>query len=91
MLNITRFNLVRKVKFPFKPSLPLLLSMGLVLSAPGFAADSALPSKPQVQTEASKASQPYVDKKTADAAADNKRKKLLADATAAIAETKKAL
>ena len=90
MPNITRFNLVRKVKFPFKPSLPLLLSMGLVLSAPGFAADSALPSKPQVQTEASKASQPYVDKKTADAAAD-KRKKLLADATAAIAETKKAL
>ena len=64
--------------------------MGLVLSAPGFAADSSLPSKPQAQSEASKAVQPQVDKKTADAAAE-KRKKLLADATAAIAETKKAL
>jgi hypothetical protein len=51
---------------------------------------SKLPSKPQAQSEASKAVQPQVDKKTADAAAE-KRKKLLADATAAIAETKNAL
>ena len=90
MPNITKFNPVRKVKFALKPALPLLLSMGLVLSAPGFAADSALPSKSQAQSEASKAVQPQVDKKTADAAAE-KRKKLLAEATAAIAETKKAL
>jgi hypothetical protein len=77
-------------KFALKTLPAALFSMGLVFSAPGFAADSALPSKPQAQSEASKAVQPQVDKKAADAAAE-KRKKLLADATAAIAETKKAL
>lgn len=88
MRNITRFNPIQKIAI--KSSLPLLLSMGLVLSAPGFAADATLPSKPQAQSEGSKAVQPQVDKKTADVAAE-KRKKLLADASAAIAETKKAL
>ena len=68
-----------------------LMSLGwLALSAPGFAADSALPAKPQAQSEASQSVQPKVDKQTADAAAE-KRKKLFADATAALAETQKAL
>ena len=63
---------------------------GLTMSAPSFAADSALPPKPQAQSEASQSVQPKVDKQTADAAAE-KRKKLFADATAALAETQKAL
>ena len=68
-----------------------LMSLGgLVLSAPSFAADSALPAKPQAQSEASQSVQPKVDKQTADAAAE-KRKKLIAEATAALAETHKAL
>lgn len=90
MQNIARFNAIQTLKFLNKPAVQLLLSAGLVLSASGFAADPVLPGKPQAQSEASKAVQPQVDKKTADAAAE-KRKKMLADATAAIAETKKAL
>ena len=63
---------------------------GLALSAPSFAAESALPAAPQAQSEASRSVQPKVDKQTADATAE-KRKKLFADATAALAETHKAL
>jgi hypothetical protein len=60
------------------------------MSALSFAAETALPAKPQAQSEASQSVQSKVDKQTADAAAE-KRKKLLADATAALAETHKAL
>lgn len=68
-----------------------LMSLGgLAMSASSFAADSALPAKPQAQSEASQSVQPKVDKQTADAVAE-KRKKLFADATAALAETHKAL
>lgn len=68
-----------------------LMSLGgLALAAPSFAAESALPAKPQAQSEASQSVQPKVDKQTAEAAAE-KRKKLIADATAALAETHKAL
>ena len=77
-------------QFAFKTLPAALLSMGLSFSVPGFAADSALPSTPQAQSEPSKVIQPQVDKQTADAAAEN-RKQLLAEATAAIAETEKAL
>jgi hypothetical protein len=62
----------------------------MALSAPSFGADSALPAKAQAQSEVSQSVQPKVDKQTADAAAE-KRKKLFADATVALAETKKAL
>lgn len=69
----------------------VLLGLGaMAVSAPSFAADSALPAKPQTQSEASRSVQPKVDKQTADAAAE-KRKKLFADATVALAETKNAL
>ena len=68
-----------------------LMSLGwLFVPNMGFAADSALPSKPQAQSEASQSVQPKVDKQTAEAAAE-KRKKLMADATAALAETHKAI
>ena len=68
-----------------------LISLGgLATSAPSLSADSALPARPQAQSEASQSVQPKVDKQTADAAAE-KRKKLFADATAALAETHKAL
>lgn len=67
-----------------------LVSAGLVVCATSLAASSALPNKPQPQSEPSKAVQSQVDKQAADAAAE-KRKKLLADATAAIAQTQQAL
>lgn len=68
-----------------------LMSLGgLALAAPSFAAESALPAKPQAQSEASQSVQPKVNKQTAEAAAE-KRQKLIADATAALAETHKAL
>ena len=68
-----------------------LMSLGrLVVPGTGFAADSALPSKSQAQSEASQSVQPKVDKQTEEAAAE-KRKKLVADAAAALAETHKAL
>ncbi len=76
-------------KFKLKNLVAIMMAMGLI-SAQGFAADSALPKKPEVQPEASKSVQPKVDEKTADAAAE-KRKELISDAQSAIAETRKAL
>lgn len=69
----------------------LLISLGgLGLAIPSFAAESALPTKPQAQSEATQSVQSKVDKQTVDAGVE-KRKKLIADATAALAETHKAL
>jgi hypothetical protein len=70
--------------------LSLMSLGGLALSAPGFAEDSALPAKPQAQSEASQSVQPKVDKFTAEAVAVM-RKALVAEATAALVETHKAL
>ena len=67
-----------------------LLSLGLIASAPAFTEDTALPAKPQAQTEATESVQPQVDAKTTDQAAE-KRKKITADAVAAVNETKNAL
>ena len=53
-----------------------LISAGLILCAPAVAgADSALPSKPQAQSESSQSVQPQVDKQAAEALAQ-KRKEL---------------
>ncbi len=67
-----------------------LLSVGLLVAAPSLAAQTALPSKPQPQSESSNAVQAQVDKQALDAATE-KRKKLLADAAAAISQTQQAL
>lgn len=68
-----------------------LVSTGLIVCAPSRAASEfALSSKPQPQSQASKAVQPQVDQQAAQAAAQ-KRKKLLAEATAALAQTQQAL
>nr|WP_313036637.1 YfdX family protein [Achromobacter ruhlandii] len=67
-----------------------LLSLGLIASSPAFAQDTALPRKPQEQTEVGKSVQPQVDAKATEQAAE-KRKKITADAIAAVAETKNAL
>lgn len=77
-------------RFALKTLAAVLVSVGLTVCAPSLAAGATLPSKPQPQSEPSKAVQPQVDKQAADAAAE-KRKKLLADATAAIAQTQQAL
>lgn len=67
-----------------------LFGAGLTFAASSLAAESALPSKPQPQSEPNKAVQAQVDKQTVDAA-EEKRKKLLADAAVATSETQHAL
>lgn len=67
-----------------------LLSLGLIASSPAFAQDTALPHKPQEQTEMGKSVQPQVDAKATEQAAET-RKKITADAIAAVAETRNAL
>ncbi len=80
-----------------------LLSVGVVLPTVVIAADaqqsskkaepqtkSKVSQKGETQSKASQSVQPEVDKQTADAATE-KRKKLLAEATAALDESKKAL
>ena len=67
-----------------------LLSLGLLASVPAFAKDTALPTEPQAQSEATESVQPQVDVKATDQAAE-KRKKITADAVAAVNETKHAL
>ena len=62
------------------------LCMGMILSASGIAADSAPPVPGQAQSAPGKGAQAQVDKQTAE-----KRKKLVADATAAIVDTESAL
>lgn len=67
-----------------------ILSAGLLVAASSPAAESALPSKPQPQSAPNRAVQAQVDKQAVDAATE-KRKKLIADATAAISQTQQAL
>lgn len=62
------------------------LCMGMILSASGIAADSAPPVPGQAQSAPGKGAQAQVDKQTAE-----KRKKLVAHATAAIVDTESAL
>lgn len=72
------------------PLYAALLSLGLVASSPVIAGDSSLPDKPQAQSPTTRSVQAEVDNKVKDKAAA-KRKKILADAGAAIDETKRAL
>jgi len=67
-----------------------LFSLGLAVSGPVFAEDSALPAEPQAQTPASESVQPKVDEKSIEKAAE-KREKITTDAVAAVIETKNAL
>lgn len=67
-----------------------MLSMAMFLQAPVFAADSKLPEKPQEQSKAAQSVQPEVDAVAAKKAAE-KRKAILADAQAALNETRSAL
>ena len=67
-----------------------LFSLGLITSIPVFAEESALPAEPQAQSAATESVQPQVDTKAVDQATE-KRKKITADAVAAMNETKQAL
>ncbi len=67
-----------------------LLILGLLASVPAFAAESALPTKPQSQSEAARSVQSKVDAKATDQAAE-KRNNITADAVSAINESKVAL
>lgn len=74
----------------FKSMHAALLSLGLVMSYPLFAAESSLPDEPQAQSPTTRSVQADVDIKTTDKV-DERRRKILADANAAIDETRKAL
>lgn len=67
-----------------------MLSMVMFVQAPVFAEDSELPEKPQEQSKAAQSVQPEVDAEAAKKAAEN-RKAILADAQAALNETRSAL
>lgn len=79
---------IKKLKLKALPA--VLLSLGLITSVPVFAEDTALPTKPQAQSAMTESVQPQVDIKVKDKAAE-KRKKVTADAVAAVNETRKAL
>lgn len=67
-----------------------LISLGLTTSTKVLAEDTALPEKPQEQSEATESVQPEVDKQSTGKAVD-KRQKILAEAGVALTETAKAL
>jgi hypothetical protein len=67
-----------------------MLSAALLIATPSLAATAATQGTAQAQSDASKSVQTQLDKQAADAASE-KRKKLLADATDAIAQTERAL
>jgi len=67
-----------------------LISLGLTTSTKVLAEDTALPEKPQEQSEATESVQPEVDKQSTGKAVD-KRQKILAEAGVALDETAKAL
>jgi hypothetical protein len=67
-----------------------LLSLGLIASMPAFTEETALSAEAQSRSEATESVQPQVDAKATGQAAE-KRKKITADAVAAVNETKKAL
>lgn len=68
-----------------------LLSLGLAISAIATVADdTAMPSEPEAQSVATESVQPQIEKESADKMIE-KRQQILAEATAAVAETEKAL
>lgn len=80
------------MKYSALKTLPvILLSLALMAPVPGFAKkDTALPTEAQKKSAATEAVQPKVDQASADKAAQQ-RKKIIAEAQAALAETEKAL
>lgn len=77
-------------KFQHKTIVAAFVSLGLLTAMPTFAEDTALPAKPQTQSEETVAVQSQVDQKTTQQA-EEKRKKITAEAVAAVVETEKAL
>jgi len=77
-------------KYFLYPLYASLLSLGLVVATPIIADESALPSEPQARSGATESVQPQVEEKSVDKAAE-KRRKIIAEATAAVDKTKTAL
>ena len=67
-----------------------LINLGLMVSTPAFGGESSLPDQPQAQSPVTQSVQAEVDNAAANKAAE-KRRKILADASAAIDVTEKAL
>jgi hypothetical protein len=72
------------------PLYAALLGLGLAVAPPIMADDSALPSEPQAKSGATESVQPQIEEESVDKAAE-KRRKIIAEATAAVAQTKTAL
>jgi len=77
-------------KYILYPLYAALLSLGLGVAAPTIADDSALPAEPQAKSGATESVQPQVEEKSVDKAAE-KRRQIITEATAAVAQTKTAL
>jgi hypothetical protein len=67
-----------------------LINLGLMVSTPAFGGESSLPDQPQAQSPVTQSVQAEVDNAAANKAAE-KRRKILADASAAIDVTEKVL
>jgi predicted negative regulator of RcsB-dependent stress response len=67
-----------------------VFGLAFVVSPAVFADDTASPAEPQEKSAATESVQPQVDKQSAEAAAE-RRNKIVTEATAALAETRKAL
>ena len=67
-----------------------LINLGLMVSTPAFGGESSLPDQPQAQSPVTQSVQAEVDNAAANKAAETRRK-ILADASAAIDVTEKAL
>jgi hypothetical protein len=77
-------------KYYLFPLYASLLSLGLVVATPIFADESALPSEPQARSGATESVQPQVEEKSVNKVAE-KRRKIIAEATAAVDKTRTAL
>lgn len=78
------------MKFNTKAVFIILMGTSLMVGAPVFAGEPALPAQPQKKSAITESVQSKVDAKASDQAAE-KRKKIMADAVTAVNETKKAL
>ena len=77
-------------KYYLFPLYASLLSLGLVVATPILADESALPSEPQARSGATESVQPQVEEKSVNKVAE-KRRKIIAEATAAVDKTRTAL
>jgi hypothetical protein len=77
-------------KLTVKPLCSAMFGLGMLLAVPAFAADTALPEKPQQQSAETKSVQAQIEQQSSSKEAE-KRKKIIEEATMALQQTHKAL